>query len=85
MILRKFKTIFFLPGRNSTAERYRSPMRVNYEPVLATSNLDRSPLYSTTEARSSPQKGPSSSTKATLKGIRNDPLPTLRRLPPRKT
>ncbi|CAF3455300.1 unnamed protein product [Rotaria sp. Silwood1] len=70
---------------NSTADRYRSPMRVNYEPVLASTNVHRSSLSSTTEPPSPTLKGPKSSTKKSLKGLRNDPLPTLPRLPPRKT
>lgn len=60
-------------------------MRVSHEPVLATTNVNRSPLSSFTEPQSPPVKSTSSSTKRSLKGLRNDPLPTLQRLPPRKT
>ncbi|CAF1054966.1 unnamed protein product [Rotaria sordida] len=70
---------------NSTADRYRSPMRVKHEPVLGTTHVHRSPLSSTTDPPSPTLKGPKSSTKTLLKGLRNDPLPTLQRLPPRKT
>jgi hypothetical protein len=31
-------------NRNSTTDRYRSPMRVSHEPVLATTTVHRSPL-----------------------------------------
>jgi len=66
-------------------DRYRSPMRVNHEPVLAPGNAHRPPMSFPTESSSSKSKGPSSPTKKSLKELRNDPLPTLSRLPPRKT
>ncbi|CAF3332716.1 unnamed protein product [Rotaria socialis] len=70
---------------NSTADRFRSPMRVSHQPVLATTNVNRSPLSSSTEPLSPSYKSSISSAKKSLKGLRNDPLPTLQRLPPRKT
>lgn len=75
----------FLLNSNSTADRFRSPMRVSHEPVLVTNNVHRSPLSVTTEPQSPNQKVPPSPTKKSLKELRHDPLPTLTRLPPRKT
>ncbi|CAF1659549.1 unnamed protein product, partial [Adineta ricciae] len=66
---------------NSAADRMRAPMRVSHEPVLSTNNVHRSSPAS----QSISQKPPSSPTKKSLKDFRNDPLPTLPHLPPRKT
>jgi hypothetical protein len=60
-------------------------MRVSHEPVLVTTNVHRSPLSAPTGPQLPTHKGPSSPTKKSLKELRNDPLPTLTRLPPRKT
>jgi hypothetical protein len=60
-------------------------MRVSHEPVLVTTNVHRSPVSFATGPQSPTHKGPTSPTKKSLKEIRNDPLPTLARLPPRKT
>ena len=48
-------------------------------------NVHRSPIPSTTGSQSPSLKGPTSPAKKSLKELRNDPLPTLARLPPRKT
>lgn len=74
-----------IDNSNGTSDRYRSPMRVNHEPVLAPPNVHRPPIAFSTGSSSSTSKGPSSPTKKSLKELRNDPLPTLSRLPPRKT
>ena len=66
-------------------DRFRSPMRVNHQPVLSTNPMHRSPLSPSATVQSPIFKGPSSPTKKSLKDLRNDPLPTLPRLPPRKT
>jgi hypothetical protein len=76
---------FSLLNRNSTTDRFRPPMRVSHEPVLTTTNVHRSPLSPSTGSQSSTLKVPTSPTKRSLKDFRNDPLPTLQRLPPRKT
>ena len=60
-------------------------MRVSHEPVLGTTNIHRSPLSSTTGPQSPTLKGSTSPTKKSLRDLRHDPLPTLQRLPPRKT
>ncbi|CAF0722095.1 unnamed protein product [Adineta steineri] len=70
---------------NSTSDRFRTPMRVNHEPVLPNNNVNRSPLSFPTGSHSTLYKAPNSPTKKSLKDLRNDPLPTLPRLPSRKT
>jgi len=60
-------------------------MRGSHEPVLVTTSVNRSPLSVTTGPQLPTHKGPTSPTKKSLKELRNDALPTLTRLPPRKT
>ncbi|UJR37965.1 hypothetical protein I4U23_030649 [Adineta vaga] len=70
---------------NSAADRMRAPMRVNHEPELPSSKASRAPLSIPTGSQSTTMKPPNSPVKKSLKDFRNDPLPTLPRLPPRKT